>query len=74
MFYLTMHSTHFNHGYMASEPLGETRSIHIGYAFRLATKVLSYASSHRYDNTYHGLCYTSHRALAGTLNSPMGSL
>ena len=25
------------------------------------------------DNTYHGLCYTSRGALAGTRNSPMGS-
>ena len=24
------------------------------------------------DNTYHGLCYTSHGALAGTRNSSMG--
>ena len=28
--------------------------------------------SHRQDNTYHGLCYTSHGALAGTRNSSMG--
>ena len=25
-----------------------------------------YAPSHRQDNTYHGLCYTSRGALAGT--------
>ena len=31
-----------------------------------------YASSHRQDNTYHGLCYTSRGALAGTRNSSMG--
>ena len=31
-----------------------------------------YASSHRQDNTYHSLCYTSHGALAGTRNSSMG--
>ena len=31
-----------------------------------------HASSHRQDNTYHGLCYTSRGALAGTRNSPMG--
>ena len=29
-------------------------------------------SSHRRDNKYHGLCYTSHEALAGMRNSPMG--
>ena len=28
--------------------------------------------SHRQDNTYHGLCYTSHGALAGTRNSSIG--
>ena len=28
-----------------------------------------YAPSHRQDNTYHGLCYTSRGALAGTRNS-----
>ena len=26
----------------------------------------------RQDNTYHGLCYTSHGALAGMRNSSMG--
>ena len=44
----------------------ETRCCHIGYSFRLATRVLLYAPSHRQDNTYHGLCYTSRGALAGT--------
>ena len=38
----------------------------MGYSFRLAARVLLYASSHRQDNTYHGLCYTSRGALAGT--------
>ena len=33
-------------------------------AFRLAARVLLYASSHRQDDTYHGLCYTSRGALA----------
>ena len=27
---------------------------------------------HRQDNTYHGVCYTSRGALAGTRNSSMG--
>ena len=40
--------------------------------FRLSARVLLYASSHRQDNTYHGLCYTSRGALAGTRNSSMG--
>ena len=32
------------------------------------SKVLLYAPSHRHDNTYHGLCYTSRGALAGMKN------
>ena len=44
----------------------ETRCRHMGYSFRLAARVLLCASSHRQDNTYHGLCYTSRGALAGT--------
>ena len=38
----------------------------MGYSFRLAARVLLYASSHRQDNKYHGLCYTSRGTLAGT--------
>ena len=33
----------------------ETRCRHMGYSFRLAAKVLLYASSHRQYNTYHSL-------------------
>ena len=43
----------------------------MGYSFRLAARVLLYAPSHRQDSTYHGLCYTSREALAGTINSSM---
>ena len=43
-----------------------------GYSFRLAARVLLYASSHRQDSTYHSLCYTSRGALAGMRNSSMG--
>ena len=50
----------------------ETRCRHIGYSYRLTARVLLYAPSHRQDNTYHSLCYTSHGALAGTRNSSMG--
>ena len=50
----------------------ENRWRHIGYSFRLAARVLLYASSHRQDNTYHGLCYTCRGALPGTRNSSMG--
>ena len=39
---------------------------HMGYSFRLAARVLLYAPSDRQDITYHGLCCTSHGALAGT--------
>ena len=59
MFYLT----HFIYGYMASD---------ICYSYQLAARVLLYAPSHRQDNTYHGLCYTSRGALAGMRNSSMG--
>ena len=43
----------------------------MGYSFWLAVGVLLYAPFHRQDSTYHGLCYTSCGALAGTLNSSM---
>ena len=77
MFYLTTHSTHFIYGYMASDiwlrtiliVRKETCCRHIGYSYRLAARVLLYAPSHRQDNTYHSLCYTSRGALAGTRNA-----
>ena len=78
IFYLTTHSTHFIYGYMASDiwtillVRKETRCRYIGYSYRLTARVLLYAPSHRQDNTYHGLCYTSRGALAGTRNSSMG--
>ena len=80
MFYLMTHSTHFIYGYMASDiwlrtiliVRKETRCRHIGYSYRLTASVLLYAPSHRQDNTYHSLCYTSRGALAGTRNSSMG--
>ena len=80
MFYLTMHSTHFIYGYMASDiwlrtiliVRKETCCRHIGHSYRLTARVLLYAPSHRQDSTYHGLCYTSHGALAGKRNSSLG--
>ena len=80
MFYLTTHSTHFIYGYMASDiwlrtiliVRKETRCRHIGYSYRLTARVLLYAPSHRQDNTYHSLSYTSRGALAGTRTSSMG--
>ena len=50
----------------------ETRCCYIGYSYRLTARVLLYAPSHRQDNTYHSLCYTSRGALAGTKNSSIG--
>ena len=77
MFYLTTHSTHFIYGYMASDIWLKTilivrKETHLGYFYQLTTRVLLYASAQRQDNTYHGLCYTSRGALAGTRNSSMG--
>ena len=43
-----------------------------GLLFLISSKGSFTASSHRQDNTYHGLCYTSRGALAGTRNSSMG--
>ena len=82
MFYLTKHSTHFIYGYMASDiwlrtilmVRKKTRCRHIGYSYRLTARVLLYAPSHRQDNTYHGLCYTSCGALAGTRNSSIATI
>ena len=62
MFYLTMHSTHFIYGYMASDiwlrtiliVKNETRCCHMGYSIRLTARVLLHAPSHRQDNTHHG--------------------
>ena len=81
MFYLTMHTTYFIYGYMASDiwlrtiliVRKETHCRHIDYSFQLTARVLLYAPSHRQDSTYHGLCYTSRGALAGMRNSSMGS-
>ena len=62
MNYLMTHSTHFIYGNIwkitriARE---ETRCRHMGYTFRLPARVLLYASSHRKNNTYHGLCYST---------------
>ena len=57
------------YGYMASDIWLRTILIvrkETRYSFQLAARVLLYAPSHRQDNIYHGLCYTSRGALAGT--------
>ena len=38
----------------------------------LPQPITNWSPSHRQDNTYHSLCYTSRGALAGTRNSTMG--
>ena len=48
----------------------ETRCRHMDYSFRLAERGILYA--HDRIAHYHGLCYTSRGALAGTRNSSMG--
>ena len=76
-----MHSTHFIYGYngvghMVKDHSDSERGNPLpphGLLFPTNSKVLLYAPSHRQDNTYHSLCYTSRGALAGTRNSSMGS-
>ena len=80
MFCLTMHSTHFilrlyGVGHMVEDhsdseggnPLPPHRILLL-----INSKGSLYAPSHRQDSTYHGVCYTSRGALAGTRNSSMG--
>ena len=76
MFYLTTHSTHFIYGYMASDMVKDHSDSEKGnllpphrLLLSINSKVFLYAPSHRQDNTYHNLCYTSRGALAGTRNS-----
>ena len=53
----------------------QTRCHHyMSYSFQLAARDFSYAQSHRQDSTYHDLCYTNCRALAGMRNSSVGPL
>ena len=80
MLYLTTHSNTFylrlyGVGNMVKDHSDSERGNPLpphGLLFRLAARVLLYASSRRQDNTYHGLCYTSRGALAGRRNSSMG--
>ena len=41
----------------------ETRCRHMGYSFRLTSRVLLHAPSHKQDSTYNDLCYTSRGTL-----------
>ena len=45
-----------------------------GLFFPISSRVLLYSSSHRQDNTYHSLCYTSRGALVGMRNNSMDPL
>ena len=69
MFYLTTHSAHFIYGHIkdhSGSDRGNPLPPH-GLFFPISSKgSCLYASSYRQDNTYHGLCYTSRGALAGT--------
>ena len=76
-----MHSTHFAYWYMTldtrlkiiQKKRDETCHHHLTYyTFWLAQRALLYTPLHRQDSTYHNLCYTSHRTLAGMRNSSMG--
>ena len=71
-FYLLLYGVRHNSKELLRERGADTRCCHIGYFFRLAARIILYASSHIHDNTYHGLCYTRRGALAGTRNCPMG--
>ena len=76
MFYLTTHSTHFilrlyGVGYMVKDHSVSERGNPLpphGLLFPINSNFFLYAPSHRQDSTYHGLCYTSRGALAGTRN------
>ena len=61
MFYLTTFSTIYLQLYGVKHMVKDHSDSERGnplppYTFRLAARVLLYASSHRQDNTYHGLC------------------
>ena len=64
--YLTTHSELYLRLYGVIHTVEDHSDSDMGYFFRLAVRVLLYASSHRQDNTYHSLCYTSSGAVAGT--------
>ena len=44
----------------------------MGCSFRLAARDCLCAPSHRQDNTYHDICYTSREEPTGTRNSSTG--
>ena len=54
-----------NHSDSEREYLAYGRHV-MNYSFWLAARYLLYALFSRQDSTYHGLCYISCEALAGT--------
>ena len=79
MFYLTTQNTFiyvlYGVRHMVKDHLDSERGNPLlphGLPFLLVAKVPLYASSHRQDNTYYGLCYTNCGALAVMRNSSMG--
>ena len=84
VFYLTTHSTHLVTVIWRRTYYGEDQSdserenplpphrLFFPILLYAPARVLLYAPSFRQDSTYHGLCYTSRGALAGTRNSSMG--
>ena len=70
-FYLRLYGvTHIVNDHSDSERCNPCR--HISYSFRLAVRIILYASSHSLDNTHNVHCYTGRGALVGTRNSSMG--
>ena len=68
MFSLTTHSTHFYLRLYGVRHMVKDHSDSEKYrllVYRLTARVLLYAPSHRQDDTYPGLCYTSRGTLAG---------
>ena len=81
MFYLTTHSTHF---YLRLYGVRHMVKVHSDsergnplpphrLLFPIRSKGSFICIIPQTGNTYHGLCYTSRGALAGTRNSSMGS-
>ena len=58
---------------MVKDQSDSEKGNHMDYSFLLAARAILYELSHRQDNTYHGLRYTSRGALAGTRKSSMVS-
>ena len=66
---------HSQHNPFLSETTIQYLPAHKGHLiihFLLAARDLLYASSHKQDITYHGICYISCGALAGTRNDSIG--